>query len=81
MKPIKAQISGSTRLELSQPIDAERSHYIAISIAVEVEEEEVWRAMSSNHFLEAYDDRDTICIGISSVTDYEWGNVVLLEYS
>ena len=60
MQVIEAKILDTTHLELRQPIFAKRGEYIQVSIQDEREEDRLWQEATKKHFLEAYDDGDTI---------------------
>ncbi|MGQ9630450.1 MAG: hypothetical protein ACUVXI_09080 [bacterium] len=60
MKIITARILDPTHLELSQPIPAQPGEYIQISILDDDGEDRLWREAAKKHFLEAYDDSDSI---------------------
>lgn len=60
MKIVKAKILDERHLELSQPISAKPGEFIMISIADEEEEDQLWREAAKKHFLESYDDQDSI---------------------
>jgi hypothetical protein len=60
MKIINAKIVDPTHLELSQLIPAQTGSYIQISIPDKGEEDHTWQEAAKMHFLEAYDERDSI---------------------
>lgn len=60
MKVITAKILDPTHLELNLPIPVQPGKFIQISIPDEREEIRLWHEAAKKHFLEAYDDGDSI---------------------
>ena len=60
MKLINAKILDPTHLELSQPISLEPGINIEISIPDKNEESKTWQKSAKSHFLESYDEQDSI---------------------
>ena len=60
MKIITATIVDATHLELSQPLAVPTGAFLQIAISEEGEDEALWRAAATQHFLEAYGDQDAI---------------------
>lgn len=60
MKLINAKILDSTHLELSKPISLKPGINIEISVPDENDDDKVWKKSAKNHFLESYDEEDSI---------------------
>ncbi|ETX02951.1 MAG: hypothetical protein ETSY2_34460 [Candidatus Entotheonella gemina] len=60
MKVISAKILDATHLELSEPIAVPPGATIEISIPDEREEAQEWQEAARAHFLDAYDEQDSL---------------------